>query len=505
MEKFYIKMENGAYLQIDASKIPEGVQIYVKINDNFFPVMQGGALPQAPVSQPQAPAMKTEDDPIKELTGLIREMAGNMSNIRAKEEEVNAKIAAYQEMTKKGLPIPNVIIPQGSPLAADMSKSCLKRVNMAVQGKNLMDKRFYPKYQIQDNETRLEIAKYLSLFIKGGILNYTSAKQEFWDTYGPQLSAERKTEIGDSGNTFPVTNRIEAEIIAFAREQSVMLQYGTVIDMNTEKDTYPAESGSASVSWGNTTPASDPTVTDVELACDELSAYSTAKNTTLDDSPSDIVSWLFSNMAEATALEIDNACFNGDGTSTYGSITGIFSAAGFTVTFGSGLDAFTDLSWTHLSEAISKLDGLRKQGARFFMNGAILHLVRLLADDNNRPIFIETVGSSIPPAILGYPYTEAIKCPSTSAASTPFIIFGNLKHFYVGRRQGVTNLQVNPYEKWTTNRTCFKIYSRWAGKVALANGLVIIQTALSSSSSSSSSSESSSNSSSCSSSSSTST
>jgi len=401
----------------------------------------------------------------------------SQTRIKQKEEEVSAQIAAYKQMAERGLPIPGAQIPVGSLAADNMEKGVLANVNLAVQGRDLMNKRFYPKYHIEGDEKRQEIAKFMCLFLKGGMQKDPRSVMEFWDTYGKQLRSERKTNIGDSGNLFPVTDMIESEVLAFARESSIALQYARVVDMTMEKQSWPGEDSSVTVSWGNTTGASDPAVSDVEVSAEELSAYSTVKNTTLDDSPTDVVSWLFSNMSEAVGLELDNVMWNGDGTSTYGSVSGIFLTAGYSVALASGSTAFSQINSTKLSEMIAKLDGLKKQGARFFMHGQILHFVRTLKDDNGRPIFIETVGSAIAPTIWGFPYTESTKCPSTSATNTMFIAFGNLRHWLVGRRRGVMGLDANPYEKWTTNRTCFKIYSRWGLGTAKANGLVRLRTA----------------------------
>lgn len=479
---FYFKLESGGFVKIDnPALLPPGMKLYIKSEDgSFIPVSMGKDTNTEVANQqaaPQAPAIKVaETDPVKELANVVRELTTSVSKIKEKEEEVNAKLAAYKEMGQKGFVIPNAEIPENSPAGADLSKTVLSRVNMAVQGKRLMDKRFYPGYQIKDESTKYKVAKFMCYFIKAGLQGSRKATDEFWDTYTPVFKAEGKTAIGDSGNTFPTTNTVEEEILSFARESSVALQYANVVEMNAEKQTYPAQQTGTSVAWGNTTAESEATVADVQLSAEELSAYSSVKNTTLDDSPSDIVSWLFTDMAEATGLEVDNVMWNGDGSSTYGSVSGIFLTASYSVVLGSGSTAFSQVSSLDLSEMISKLDGPKKQGARFFMHGEILHFVRTLVDSNNRPIFIDTIGSSIPPSIWGYPYTESTKCPSTSAANTYFMCFGNLRYFFVGRRRGVTNLQVNPYQNWTTNRTCFKVYSRWGLKTGLAAGLVRMKT-----------------------------
>jgi len=220
------------------------------------------------------------------------------------------------------------------------------------------------------------------------------------------------------------------------------------------------------------------TLTEVEIDAYELSAFSRVRNTTLADSKSDIVSWLTESLSEAQGMALDNAAFNGDGTSTYGYCSGLLSAAaGYSVVMSSGSTNFSSITSTNLSEIISKLSGLRKIGAKFYMHGEILHYARSLLDTNNRPIFIETIGSRISPTIWGYPYKEVTQMPSTSAANTAFMVFGNLgKHFGVGRRLNATTLSVDPYGLWTTNRTRFKLYSRFGLKIVLANGIVRILT-----------------------------
>ncbi len=121
---------------------------------------------------------------------------------------------------------------------------------------------------------------------------------------------------------------------------------------------------------------------------------------------------------------------------------------------------------------IAKLDGLKKQGARFWMHGQAIHYIRILRDDNNRPIFYETVGMPTSGTILGFPYSEVIKMPSTTAANTAFLAFGNLRYYAIGRRLEVSTLSVNPYLLWTTNRMAYKLYQRWGMYPALKNGFV---------------------------------
>ena len=150
------------------------------------------------------------------------------------------------------------------------------------------------------------------------------------------------------------------------------------------------------------------------------------------------------------------------------------------VVLDSGSTAFSQLNSTALSAMIAALDGVRKMGARFFLHGSVLHFVRDLKDTNGRPIFMDGhIGAGVPGTIFGYPYTETIKCPSTSGANTAFIAFGNGQYFFVGRRLDSATLDVDPYGLWTTNRTRYKIYQRWALVMGLPAAFVRLLTAAS--------------------------
>lgn len=422
---------------------------------------------------------KTEAiSPIDNLTNVVTDLAKNMGNfkgsldgVKEKAEQMEEQIAAYKETSKAGFPI-------GA--KAEEVKVNDKLVNgyvKATQGKALLD-RFKSAKNIAP-EVKDEMADYFTLFVKASFLGDIKSLIKMQEKY-PVLD---KTAIGDSGNAFTVPNIIESEILHFARERSNVLQYASTPTMVSDKQTYNAESGGVNVYWGTTTQASDPTAADVELDAEILSAYATVMDTTLADSSSDIVSWISGLMAEAIGQELDNVCFNGDGTSTYASVSGILSAAcGYSVAMGSGSTTFAQMDGVVLSEMISKLDGLKKEGAMFWMNGSVLHYLRTLQDTTGRPIFMDGhYGDNVPPTVLGYPYREVIKMPSTTAANTAFVNFGNLKYYYAGKRLGTMQLKVNNQAEtpFLTNRTWFKIINRWGQKIGLENGFVRLLTAAS--------------------------
>lgn len=416
----------------------------------------------------EAPNIKTNTDWQKELTGLIGDLAGKSEKVLERVDQMEQQIAAYKKREADGFPAPN------SRTNSDEFKYAL---DLSRQGQRLMSRAYHPMHQTSE-EKRQKLAKYWTLFLQSVITQDAAALNKLRNEF--PASAMQKTVLGDTGNVFPVPDILEEEIIAFMREKSVALQYSRIWPMTSEKYSLPTETGSPSVAWGNTTSESEPTVTEVEIDAYELSAYSAVRNTTLADSLSDIVSWINETLAEQAGLEIDNIVFNGDGTSSSGGCSGILTAAaGCSVTMDSGYTNFSSITASNLSNMIAQLDGLKKEGARFFMHGSILHYIRTLVDTNSSPVFMETYGGTVSPNIFGYPYTETIKCPSTSAANTAFVAFGNLKYMGIGRRLDSTALMVDPYGLWTTNRTRFKLYQRWGAKIMLANGFCRLLTAAS--------------------------
>lgn len=413
---------------------------------------------------------------VGELTGLVKEMAESVKGTTAIKEEFEAmkeQIASYKAAARRGFLMPPVFDKDTKQEEID---EIFRPYNLAIQGKRLTDRMAFPKYQMSE-ESRLESAKWLILFLKASVFQDYQARMAMRSMFGSKIQKASSTDLGDTGNTFTVPTIVESEILAFAREQSVILQNARIWPMSSDMTTIPAESGQSAVAWGSTTSESNPSVSDVTLNATILSAYSQVNNELLEDTVSDIVSWILEQMAEAAGQEIDNSSFNGDGTSTYGYCSGILSAAcGYSVTLGSGSTAFSQITATVLSEMIGKLDGLRKVGAMFYFHGSVLHFIRSLTDTNGKPIFIETIGAPMSGQIWGYPYKEVIKMPSSSAGNTAFGAFGNLRYFAVGRRMAPMTLMVDPYGAWTTDKTRFKLRHRWGLSIGLANGFTRLLT-----------------------------
>lgn len=494
------KLVNGVLVPATDEDIKNGVEVFELEDPNLSDVDKDTKTEEnSSTSTPgQAPAVHLSNS-IAELTGLIKEMAEERSTasnasdmIKEEKEKLEAQIASYKEMQKRGLILPGASVDDANAaLAQQGNKGGIKQnfdilnpYNLSIQGKELCDKHLRGSSYAMPEEKREDFAAMMVYFLKGWLGNDPMVKHDYsnfvkYIDRKYNVKAESSTALGQTANDFPVPTPLEAEILMFAREASVILKYCRVWPMTSETKTIPTENSGVTVSWGRTTTESNPDEFDFVLTNYVLSAFSTVNQELLEDTISDVVSWIAGSMAEAIGLELDNVAFNGDGTSTYAGCSGLLTAhCGYSVVMASGDTDFSDLNDTYFSQMIAKLDGRKKEGSRFFMHGEVLHYMRQIKDDNGIPIFYPGyVGRDDPPTIFGYPYVEVIKAPSTSAANTAFMAFGNMKHFAVGRRIANMRLSVDPYGKWEENQVRYKIRNRWGLGMSLPKGFVRLLTA----------------------------
>ena len=408
-------------------------------------------------------------DAIKPIEVTVGGIGQKVEELGQKVETISTELEVIKQMPARELPIAQVGISDRSKsfFGYDLTKQCRE-----VRGRGgEIIKLNWP------DEKREKIAKYLLLSFLSVNRPHSPAHPEAVRMFYEDFGAVVKADVGDTGNVLPIPDIVEAEILHYAREKSTLLKYARIWPMTSDKKSIPREQTEASVSWGNTTPESDLDLdAELELDTQELSAYKSVRNDTLEDTVSDVAGWLLDALSTAIGQELDNQAFNGTGDPCSGLLT---AACGKSVVLASGSTAFSNITATQLSSMIAKISGLRKVGARFFLHGEVLHYIRDLKDDNSRPIFVTTIGDTVSSNIWGYPYDEVPKMVSTSAANTAFIIFGNLANFAVGRRLANMTLDVDPYGLWTTNRTRFKVRNRWALAIALKDAFCRVLTAAS--------------------------
>lgn len=145
--------------------------------------------------------------------------------------------------------------------------------------------------------------------------------------------------------------------------------------------------------------------------------------------------------AESIALKEDQAAFIGDGTSTYGSFTGLANLSNaFTVTGGSGETDATFLAEADLRAAKNGISEASQMGAHWFMHRTVKDAIEQIENTAGNRIFQKTIDGNGPDRLLGLPIVtvEAMPAYGSVGADEPFVVLGDPKRALMGQRRGIT-------------------------------------------------------------------
>lgn len=230
------------------------------------------------------------------------------------------------------------------------------------------------------------------------------------------------------------------DILHLAKQSSVCMGRVTKIPMSVKEVKVPTSVTQVSLAWptDQTTAKTEtqPTFDLVTLTAATCAGWMTWTDEFEEDSAIPVAEWFMARFAEAWAQEVDTQVLN----SNAAPFTGILHNANVNVvTMGAGNGSFSNVGWEDLIDlenAVTSETG--HQGAGYIMSRYVFNILRKLKDDNGQPVFMPPTGA-IPGSINGRPYilSEVMPGSADDAASTAFIIYGNLKHWLMGERVGM--------------------------------------------------------------------
>lgn len=243
-----------------------------------------------------------------------------------------------------------------------------------------------------------------------------------------------------------VPDPLEASIIELRESVGVARQNCMVVPMSDGSNTWPKLSSEITayyVGENSAITASDMTLEQVKLLAKKLASLTAISSELNEDSVVEVAAMLSRSIAWQFARAEDSALFLGDGTSTYGGITGLASvlAAGSIADAASGNTAFgtLDLADFELAEALL---------AEYVMNpkwyiskkGFGLSMARLANAAGGNTKDDVAAGPNMR-SFLGSPVVFTQVLPTTSAAqvSTHVAYYGDLNMAsYLGNRRGIS-------------------------------------------------------------------
>ena len=276
-------------------------------------------------------------------------------------------------------------------------------------------------------------------FIRGVYKKDEKIINAIQDSFGMEQHAY--TEGTTTAGGYLVPDEFQTEVIRVAAEFGVARKEGNVFGFGGDTLYLNAENAVPTVAWTDEAAQiteSTGSFTQPSISIKKLAAISAMSNELFADSKVNLIQLIATQVGEALAEKEDLAAFAGDGTSTYGSVTGL---TGLTLTSttqtisGTSLD---NLSADDLLDVQYKVAAKWRKGAIFVMHPNVFARVRKLKDANGAYVVTNPPSADQFPTIWGRRVVESEAMPSTDASGTKFIGFVNVKrHLYFADRSAM--------------------------------------------------------------------
>lgn len=299
---------------------------------------------------------------------------------------------------------------------------------------------------------------------------------QFCRNHGLQVNATLTTGTNSSGG-FVTPDEMQAALIRLREERGVFPRFANRVPMGADIIRVPRLLADVTAYWvgeGSEITASDTTLGDAELMARKLAALTKVSSELDEDAVIDIGDMITQSMAYAMADKIDDAAFNGDGTSTYGGVLGLKNALDSTnavVTAASGNNSALTLDLDDFEAVLAAYPQYTAANPQWYMHSAVyfssaFRLMHAAGGNTNMTI---ANGVNVP-MCLGYPvqFTQVMPSTTGTLASTIIAYFGDLRlgAAYGTRRNARVEVSTERYFEndligiKTTERVAINIHER---------------------------------------------
>ena len=204
----------------------------------------------------------------------------------------------------------------------------------------------------------------------------------------------------------------------------------------------------------------------------------------LTDASLDISQAFLMHFEESINAAIETAAFSGNGVadSTNGGITGIFQHADpVVVTAGAGNVLAQDLDHVDVANTVAAASPVVLQrNPRFWTHPVFLPQLMKMKDGGGNPALkirpLEETGTETLFDLCGWPLTLSAGCPSTNAAGSKILAFGDGRAMAVGIRSEF-QLQASDDHKWNTLQRSYRGVGRATASMRKGSGFASLKTA----------------------------
>jgi len=309
-------------------------------------------------------------------------------------------------------------------------------------------------------------------WVRGTVLGNASAAK--WCN---EHGVKSQTEGTDSAGGYTVPEIVSSSLIWLRNEYGIARRYSRIYPMTSDVLNVPNASTSTTTYYpGEATAitASDVTFTQVALTAKKLAILTIVSKELNEDTVIDFGAMLAQDFAYGLALAEDAAAFQGDGSSTYGSITGIMprikalsgtftSIASMVVGPVGTAGTIGSFTLANFQSMVAKLQPYANQ-PRWYMHKNMFYTGvadKLIALGGNSIMDIQNAYGA-EPTLFGIPISFVQNMPSGVAASRDMVVLGDLsKGVAFGDRRGVS-VEVSDQVKFIEDALTFKATERYA-------------------------------------------
>lgn len=290
------------------------------------------------------------------------------------------------------------------------------------------------------------------------------------------------TEGTDSEGGYLVPLETKNVLLMLLNQYGVARPRCTVLPIAREELMMPKLGNGVQVYWigeGAAITTTQPSFGEFRMLVKKLAALVPMTSEILADSVLPIANLLATLFAQAIAKEEDRVIFTGD-TGAGDPFNGIFGDPN-TVNFvmPAGETLFTDLTADMLADVTSTLPSVATEGAAFIMHRTVLNVIRKLKfSGTGEYIYSPSVQPGTPDSLWGYPVvlSEVMPTIADSAAGIPFIIFGNMRNYYIGDRMN-TSIARSEHVGFANDKIYLRVIQREALACAMPENMMLIKTA----------------------------
>jgi HK97 family phage major capsid protein len=298
------------------------------------------------------------------------------------------------------------------------------------------------------------------------------------------------TEGTDSEGGYLVPTEYRNNMIQLLETYGIARQQATVIPMAREELVMPKLTGGVQVYWigeGKTISPTQPAFGELKMIAKKMAALVPITSELLADSSVAIANLLMTLFAQAIAKEEDRVAFMGDVAGNSDPFNGIMYDPDVNdIAMASGKTDFADLDADFLADVVSSISPTLSSGARWYMHRTVFNILRKLqvksyggsSWENTGDYIYSMPSGSDPGTIWSYPYTlvESMPAITDSANDTPFIIFGNMMHYYIADRMAMSVAR-SEHVGFAQDKIYLRVIQREAMGAAIPEAFAVIKTA----------------------------